>query len=98
MLTADACNHVAQAQSAPAAVLPASLRTKYPDGVVVRVLVQVDENGKVANAGMWGGPTDPKLASAARAAAMRTTFTPAAVNCKPIPERLFADVKFVQPH
>jgi hypothetical protein len=97
MVTADPCNHVAQAQSAPAAVLPASLRTKYPGGVGVRVLVEVDENGKVANAGMWGGPADPQLAAAAKSAAMRSVFAPTVVNCKAIADRFFAQIEFVQP-
>lgn len=98
MVTADACNHPAQAQIVPAAVLPANLRTKYPNGIAVKVLVQVDQYGKVTDAGLWGGPTDPQLASAARAAAMRATFSPSVVNCKPVPDRLFAQVEFVQPH
>jgi hypothetical protein len=90
----DPCNHVAQATNTIAPALPKNLRSKFPGGAAVTVLLEVDETGKVTGAGVWGTPADPALAAPAQKAAMKATFTPTAVNCKAIPDRLFATIEF----
>jgi hypothetical protein len=90
----DPCNHVAQATTIATPSLPKALRSKFPDGVSVTVLVEVDDTGKVTGAGVWGTPPDPGLIGPAQSAVMKSTFTPAAFNCKPIGDRLFETIAF----
>jgi hypothetical protein len=93
----DPCNHVAQAQTVTSPPVPTSLKKKYPDGTSVRLIVDVDQTGKVTGAGVWGNPPDPALATAAQAAAMKFIFTPTTVNCTPIADRLLTTVTFAPP-
>jgi TonB family protein len=93
----DPCNRVAQAETVTSPPIPAALKKKYPDGASVRLIVDVDENGKVTNAGVWGTPPDPALATAAQAAAKKFMFTPTTVNCTPIADRLLTTVTFSPP-
>lgn len=93
----DPCNHVAAPTSNVALPLPASLQSKYPYGVGVLVVVNVDQTGKVTDAGVWGAPPDGALVSAAQSAVMKSTFTPATVNCKAIADRVFTVVRFAAP-
>lgn len=87
----DPCNHLAQPKSQTPAALPAALRTKYPQGATVRMLLEVDSYGVVTGAGMWGSgaKSDPQLAEVAATAAMHMQFSPTTVNCKPIADRFF---------
>jgi hypothetical protein len=81
--TFDKCYRDASVKTAVKAVLPKSLRAKYPNGASVKLAVQVDATGQAVSTNTYG-TYDPELVSAAVAAAQKSTYVPAMYGCKPI--------------
>lgn len=92
--TFDKCYRSASVKTAAKAVLPKSLRAKYPNGARVQLAVQVDGTGQAVSANTYGTYDDPELVAAAQAAAQKSTYIPAMYGCKPIENTILVTEEF----